>query len=93
MFCFQDDFIRANRLLLLELPQFYEKRIDYFQPCLQALIRAQVEYFGESIRLFTNLVGSSGSHGCTLHLKTDTEYQEGFDKKMNDLKSLSIVGK
>ena len=38
----KDRFDKANKLLLLELPQFYEKRVDYFQPCLQALIRAQV---------------------------------------------------
>ena len=38
----KDDFDAQNRLLLLELPQFYEKRVDYFQPCLQALIRSQV---------------------------------------------------
>ena len=38
----KDRFEKSNRLLMLELPQFYEKRVDYFQPCLQALIRAQV---------------------------------------------------
>ena len=31
----KEDFDNQNRLLLLELPQFYEKRVDYFQPCLQ----------------------------------------------------------
>ena len=31
----KDDFEKANRLLLLELPQFYDRRIDYFQPSLQ----------------------------------------------------------
>ena len=31
----RDDYDKANRLLLLELPQFYEKRVDYFQPSLQ----------------------------------------------------------
>ena len=31
----RDDYNKANRLLLLELPQFYEKRVDYFQPSLQ----------------------------------------------------------
>ena len=40
----KDEFDKTNRLLLLELPQFYEKRVDYFQPSLQALIRAQVRY-------------------------------------------------
>jgi hypothetical protein len=34
-----------SRLLLLELPQFYEKRVEYFQPSLQALIRSQVYSF------------------------------------------------
>ena len=38
----KDDFDAQNRLLLLELPQFYEKRVDYFQPCLQALIRHSI---------------------------------------------------
>jgi len=34
----KDDFEKANRLLLLELPQFYDRRIDYFQPSLQVNI-------------------------------------------------------
>ena len=54
----REDFDNQNRLLLLELLQFYEKGVDYFQPCLQALIRAQVDYFGESSRLFTRLVSA-----------------------------------
>ena len=82
----RDDYDKANRLLLLELPQFYEKRVDYFQPSLQveetftfinddqwslickALIRAQVDYYGESTRLFTHLASSQGPVG------TDAEY-------------------
>ena len=31
----RDDYEKANRILLMELPQFYEKRVDYFQPSLQ----------------------------------------------------------
>ena len=31
----KDDYDKANRLLLLELPQFYDRRVDYFQPSLQ----------------------------------------------------------
>jgi BAR domain len=46
----KDRFDKTNKLLLLELPQFYEKRVDYFQPCLQALIRAQV--INQSIIIF-----------------------------------------
>ena len=52
----RDEYETQNKLLLLELPQFYEKRIEYFQPCLQALVRSQVNFYGETNGLFTNLV-------------------------------------
>ena len=52
----RDDYEAQNKLLLLELPQFYDKRVDYFQPCLQALVRSQVNFYGESNGLFTHLV-------------------------------------
>lgn len=80
------DFDDQNRLLLLELPQFYEKRVDYFQPCLQALIRAQVDYYGESTRLFTHLVSSN-----TTKYLSNEEFRDEIDKNMNAIKSLSIV--
>ena len=83
----KEDFEAQNRLLLLELPQFYEKRVDYFQPCLQALIRAQVDYYGESTRLFTHLVSTNPT---TKYLSQD-EFQQEMDKNMEVIKSLSIV--
>merc|ERR1712080_95801 len=82
----RDDYEKANRLLLIELPQFYDKRVDYFQPSLQALIRAQVDYYGESTRLFTHL-----SPGQTNPI-TDTEYNRELERKMSQIRSLSIVG-
>eukprot|EP00092_Neocalanus_flemingeri_P004645 GFUD01005008.1.p1 GENE.GFUD01005008.1~~GFUD01005008.1.p1 ORF type:complete len:266 (-),score=90.11 GFUD01005008.1:134-931(-) len=85
----KDDFDKANRLLLLELPQFYDRRIDYFQPSLQALIRSQVDYFGESTRLFTHLVSACPDKSS---LVTDEEYNKDLEKKMSQIRSLSIVG-
>ena len=84
----KDDFETQNRLLLLELPQFYEKRVDYFQPCLQALIRAQVDYYGESTRLFTHLVSTNPS--CTKY-HSDEDYQEEIEQNISVIKALSIV--
>ena len=100
-----EDFNAQNRLLLLELPQFYEKRVDYFQPCLQALVQvinmslvvliilalnllfqAQVDYYGESTTLFTNLVPAKEG------AKTDKEYKEDVDKAIAEIRALSIVG-
>lgn len=83
----KDDFENQNRLLLLELPQFYEKRVDYFQPCLQALIRAQVDYYGESTRLFTHLVSTN----ATTKYQTNDEFQEELEKNLSCIKTLSIV--
>ena len=88
----KDRFDKANKLLLLELPQFYEKRVDYFQPCLQALIRAQVEYFGETTRLFTHLVATKSPESGMISLRSDKDHQDDVDKKFAELKSLSIVG-
>jgi len=85
----KDDFDKANRLLLLELPQFYERRVDYFQPSLQALIRSQVDYYGESTRLFTHLVSASPDRDSMI---SDEEYNKDLERKMTQLRSLSIVG-
>ena len=86
----KDDFERQNRLLLLELPQFYLKRVDYFQPCLQALIRSQVDYYGETTRLFTHLVAATPNK---INITSDQQFRKDFDKNMSQIRSLSIVGK
>jgi len=86
----KEDFDRQNRLLLLEMPQFYAKRVDYFQPCLQALIRSQVDYYGETTRLFTHLVTASPDRAT---LKTDEQFRKDFEKNMSQIRALSIVGK
>jgi len=83
----KEDFDKANRLMLLELPQFYARRMDYFQPCLQALIRSQVEYYGESTRQFTSLVNA-----CPGEDLTDQQFQKNLEKQMSEIKTLSIVG-
>jgi hypothetical protein len=52
----------------------------------------QVDYYGETTRLFTHLVApKQGSRQIVL--KSDEDFQEDLDKKFSDLKSLSIVGK
>ena len=104
----RDEYEAQNKLLLLELPQFYEKRVDYFQPCLQALVRSQVNFYGETNGLFTHLVSAAteSSHsqdhdqekaqdspnGIT-KVKSDQEFQEDHDKQLSALRALSIVGK
>lgn len=39
----EQDFKAQDKILKSELPLLYEGRIEYFQPCLEALIKAQVQ--------------------------------------------------
>jgi len=85
--CFQhskEDFEQQNRILVMELPQFYEKRVEYFQPSLQALIRSQVDYYGESTRLFSNMISGTCDRS--------EDGGRSVDQKLQQIKSLSIVG-
>jgi len=38
------NFDAQNKQLVEELPRFYNSRVDYFQPSLQAFVGAQVTY-------------------------------------------------
>ena len=49
----------------------------------------QVDYYGETTRLFTHMVSESPNAS---NLKTDHEHKEYLEKMMGDIKSLSIVG-
>jgi len=80
----KEDFEKQNRLLVMELPEFYEKRVDYAQPCLQSLIFSQVDYYGESTSSFSNMIPGSKSRCNTK--------DDALDEKINQIKALSIVG-
>ena len=82
------EFDSQNRTLLQELPEFYEQRIEYFQPSVQALIKSQADYYCESERLFSDLVITNPS--CSKNLD-ENEYQEDIEKNLTIIKSLSIV--
>ena len=85
----RDEFEKANKQLLLELPQFYERRVDYFQPCLQALVRSQVQAYGENTRLHLKL---SKSLQMPEENSSEASNEQNLDKIFSDLKALSIVG-
>ncbi|XP_046382422.1 bridging integrator 3-like [Ischnura elegans] len=91
-------------ILVNELPTFYCRRGEYFHPCLQALARAQLDYYGEMTRLFTLVLNSSTSYIGTSPQtkrssmspssspsKSDAEFQENVRKKLGAIKALSIV--
>lgn len=69
----QEELDSQNKLLLLEMPQFHEKRLEYFQPCLQALVRSQVNYYGETNALYTHMTTTAAPVSST------EETASGFD--------------
>uniref|UniRef100_A0A9J8A2A0 Bridging integrator 3 n=2 Tax=Cyprinus carpio TaxID=7962 RepID=A0A9J8A2A0_CYPCA len=82
----REDFEAKNKQLLDEMPKFYNSRIDYFQPSFEALIRAQVVYFTEMHKIFTELTDQIDQGGLT-----DEQRKQENEAKLNELRALSIV--
>ncbi|KFM72854.1 Bridging integrator 3-like protein, partial [Stegodyphus mimosarum] len=83
----EEDFRGQDRVLKSELPLLYEGRIEYFQPCLEALIKAQVEHSGNSANLFKDTIPSLNSFTFS-----DMELMELQNQRLSEIHSLSIVG-
>uniref|UniRef100_A0AAQ4PZS0 Bridging integrator 3 n=1 Tax=Gasterosteus aculeatus aculeatus TaxID=481459 RepID=A0AAQ4PZS0_GASAC len=82
----RDDFEVKNKQLLDEMPKFYHSRIDYFQPSFEALIRAQVVYYTEMYKIFSELTDQIDQAGLT-----DEQRERETEAKLSELRALSIV--
>jgi len=82
------DFERRNAKLLEELPNFFDCRIMYFQPCFEGLIKCQHSYYKQSRDLFEELANKID---CPLEQRSDEDYREETNKRLLEMKSLSIV--
>ncbi|XP_028852855.1 bridging integrator 3 [Denticeps clupeoides] len=82
----KEDFEVKNKQLLDEMPKFYNSRIDYFQPSFEALIRAQVVYFTEMYKIFSDLTEKIDQAGLT-----DEQRERENEAKLSELRALSIV--
>ena len=84
----KSDFERRNAKLLEELPKFYDCRITYFQPCFEGLIKCQHSYYKESRDIFEELANKVD---CPMEQRNDDDYREETNKRLAEIKSLSIV--
>ena len=84
----KSDFERRNMKLVEELPKFYESRLTYFQPCFEAAIKSEYNYFKSSRDIFEKL---GTSVDCPLEQKSDDDYREDMARRLNEIKALSIV--
>nr|CAD7569497.1 unnamed protein product [Timema californicum] len=93
--------ITTNELLayhgafLSELNQFFEKRIEYFNPSFQAFIRAQLDYYGNMTRLFTHLAPVAAEKGASPSsaMIPEAEFQHRVQDKLSRIQALTIVKK
>lgn len=69
-----------------DMPKLYDCRIDYFQPCLEALIKSQVTYNSEAYKIYSELAGQLIQENLTAE-----NYAGLIQQKLQDIKGLSIV--
>ncbi|XP_049863002.1 bridging integrator 3-like isoform X1 [Schistocerca gregaria] len=91
-----EELIVCHKSLLSDVTQFYSRRIDYLQPSLQALVLAQLDYYGEATRLFTLLVptpvsGSAAKGSPSSAAVIESEFQHSVQSKLSQIRALSIV--
>ena len=84
----RNDYEVQNSLMLEGLPQLWEGRVTYFEPCFAALQRSQVDYYSKCCQSYGDLVqkldGSNESDEEGDHLDVQS--------MLADIRSLSIIG-
>lgn len=78
--------------LLLEFPWFLEKRLEYVKPSVHALIMIQLDYYGNTTKLFTQLMPvHDNSSSPTSYAVPEEEYNAKIQEQFSKIKSLTIV--
>lgn len=78
--------------LLVELPMFLDKRLEYINPSIHALIMIQLDYYGSTTQLFTHLMPTENLSGSPSNaMIPDEEYQQTITDQINRLRGLTIV--
>ncbi|XP_076751234.1 bridging integrator 3 [Xylocopa sonorina] len=86
------DLKMVHSQLLVELPLFLDKRLEYIKPSIHALIMIQLDYYGNTTNLFTHLMpvpnASVSSSGTVI---PEDEYQQIIVDQINRIRALTIV--
>ena len=83
----QSQYHSETQILNKEIPLFIDRRIDYFQPSLAALIRSEAQYWGSSVTSFSD-------HNSMIRENNEfraNDYCERQSRRLADINSLSIV--
>lgn len=77
--------------LLVELPVFLEKRLEYISPCIHAVIMIQLNYYGCATQLYTQLMPMHHSEFVSSVTIPEEQYQQVVRTELNKLRALTIV--
>ena len=80
--------------LLVELPRFLDKRLEYIRPSVHALIVIQMDYYGNATKLFTQLMTvpeQASGDSLSSAIIPEQEYQGILNRQITRIKALTIV--
>lgn len=86
------DLKTVHTQLLVELPMFLDKRLEYIKPSIHALIMVQLDYYGNTTQLFTHLMPVHGQLDSPPGAMIPEEkYQQEINGQLSKIKGLTIV--
>lgn len=83
------EFDQYDQKITKDIPCLYEERLQYLEPCVDALIQSQLVHFSESAAIMQNLSLNLNMEQLSL---PDTEYRAELDKLLATFRTLSVVG-
>ena len=86
----QIEYDSQTETLLAELPVFLQSKIEYFQPCLEGLIKSEAFYWGETLKTFV-LKNQQNVSQFNVNKLDLNEYENSQTKLLASITSLSIV--
>ncbi len=70
------------------MPRFFEGRVEYFQPCFEALIKSQVTYYTECFKIYVELAVQLEDKDT---LQSDEDFEMDLHRRLCEIRALSIV--
>mmetsp|Transcript_40554 Transcript_40554/g.63640 ORF Transcript_40554/g.63640 Transcript_40554/m.63640 type:complete len:145 (-) Transcript_40554:17-451(-) len=83
----KQDYEKQNSVMLADLPQLIEGRIDYFEPSFEAMIRSGASYYSQASEALSDLTNKLGWKKEL----SDEDCQQQLQQKLAEIKALSIV--
>ncbi|XP_033632879.1 bridging integrator 3-like [Asterias rubens] len=84
----KEEYDRQHKELMEAMPSFFEGRVEYFQPCFEALIKSQVTYYTECFKIYVDLAVQLEDKDT---LQSDEDFEMDLHRRLCEIRALSIV--